>query len=390
MNHLIFMDNFYPVAPKVIINLYADKKNPRVSGIVSLENEIFPSDLYCYLYAKYGPPNGLQNILRNDDSDNLIHWEWTLESSEGWISFQGMNFRTELIFFDKWNIAKISKEQLIYAIKNDFRNYGDKISDIKRNILENWDLYVNPYNQIKNALDELMKQFNELQLDPKNEQIDYTELPLKYDEISSLKELGSKYSFGIGLSLAIRFIIPILAESFINFLIFTLCESEIKNNKRVYEKYIRENIDIKIQLLHKYCGYFTKPVQWSSQECQNYNSIINNRNDLLHGNVDLKRLKFSEVFFNGKVPIFKKYETMWQKSLGVKLDTCGMDKIKTELDVVNKFIEHVLSHIDAKVLKEINFLMSLTEFGINRKTNKVGGLFPNHIVDFQIKRIILK
>lgn len=46
MEHLIFIDNFFPVEQK--------NKNPKINAIMSLENEILPSQLYCYLYAKYG------------------------------------------------------------------------------------------------------------------------------------------------------------------------------------------------------------------------------------------------------------------------------------------------------------------------------------------------
>jgi len=42
-------------------------------------NELRPSDLFCYLGARFGKPNGFQNYLRSDSSDNLIHWEWALD-----------------------------------------------------------------------------------------------------------------------------------------------------------------------------------------------------------------------------------------------------------------------------------------------------------------------
>ena len=70
---------------------------PTGSRNLSLRNEIAPSDLYVYLGARFGTPNGLQNLLRKDRSDNLIHWEWMLRTPSGWILFQGMNFRTAVI-----------------------------------------------------------------------------------------------------------------------------------------------------------------------------------------------------------------------------------------------------------------------------------------------------
>ena len=51
-------------------------------------------DLYCYFHARFGPPNGLQNFLRNPHSDNLIHWHWTVQHENGLLDVQGANFRT--------------------------------------------------------------------------------------------------------------------------------------------------------------------------------------------------------------------------------------------------------------------------------------------------------
>ena len=63
-----------------------------------IRNEVKPVDLYCYLYARFGPPNGIQNFLRGDHSENLIHWEWTLQSQDRLLLIQGQNFRTEIWF----------------------------------------------------------------------------------------------------------------------------------------------------------------------------------------------------------------------------------------------------------------------------------------------------
>ena len=63
-----------PPFGEVLAELQRENRSPRVTCL-ALWNEIAPSDLYCYLHARFGPPNGPQNFLRNDSSDNLIHWE---------------------------------------------------------------------------------------------------------------------------------------------------------------------------------------------------------------------------------------------------------------------------------------------------------------------------
>lgn len=82
--------------PKEVLEDIRRTDHLKQGGRLVLRNEIAPSDLYCYLGARFGPPNGLQNFFRKDDSDNLIHWEWALRCQQGWVTFQGMNFRTEV------------------------------------------------------------------------------------------------------------------------------------------------------------------------------------------------------------------------------------------------------------------------------------------------------
>lgn len=73
------MENYFlgleAIHPSCLVKILQGDKLPKNGEMWEFTNEIKPLDLYCYLYAKYGPPNGIQNFLRSDDSDNLIHWE---------------------------------------------------------------------------------------------------------------------------------------------------------------------------------------------------------------------------------------------------------------------------------------------------------------------------
>jgi len=101
-------------------------------NLLEIGNELKPSDLYCYLYAKYGAPNGIQNILRDNTSDNLVHWEWAIGCVDGLILIQGMNLRTEMHFIGEWKLDKGNKKLLIKYIKSDFANFGKGMTDIRK------------------------------------------------------------------------------------------------------------------------------------------------------------------------------------------------------------------------------------------------------------------
>src|SRR2546428_11219381 len=56
---------------------------------------IKPVDLYCYLYARFGPPNGLQNFLRSNDSHNVFHWHYSLWADEREIGIMAGTYKIE-------------------------------------------------------------------------------------------------------------------------------------------------------------------------------------------------------------------------------------------------------------------------------------------------------
>ena len=379
---LISLDACEAIAPLSIAQIMSGRK-PGRGGIWIIENEIKPSDLYCYLYAKFGPPNGLMNLLRKDDSDNLIHWDWTLAHANGPIIILGFTMRTEVhLVGGGWDFPRCDRQQFIDYVKRDFRNYGKEMSHVRSSVLEDWDMFVNPYSQLRHAITQLKEDLVALALNPEAEQLSNPQLGSDLTRFKvEWKALTSKYNRGIGLAMAIRAMAPVLAESFVNLIFFLLCRPDIKNNKRLYTSAVRANIDVKVQSLHINCVGFKVPVDWTSAECGRYNSIVNERNDMLHGNVVVEKLKFAEIYFNGKVPIFKNYQSFWQHSIGVSITAAGIDRVSSDLDAVNGFITYVMSCLDDKVRDQITIVVDRRDLGLNKKTNRVGLLLPEHTVD---------
>ena len=348
-------------------------------------NEIKPSDLYCYLHARYGSPNGLQNFLRNDSSDNLIHWEWVLAYEVGFIFFAGMNLRTEINFLGEWEVEKKDVTKLITHIKGGFAAFGKKMSQIRSNDLEDWNIFVNPYQQLKSSVEQLHSDLVALQLDPSAEKVDNpTESSSLKRFETDWKELMTRYNRGVGLAMSLKVMTPILAESFVNFVIFILCRPDIKKSSRWFNSVVRANMDVRVQSLHINCIGFKQPVDWASEPCKAYNSIVNRRNDILHGNISPEKLKIGEIYFKGKVPIFKEYQTLWQHSIGVSLDASGFFSVQEELGVVTKFMEYVMGCLENTYKENVEFMSKRRDLGLNKKNGRIGVLLPDSIADFGV------
>lgn len=71
--------------------IYESKKDGSRKGcLLAVRRHLSPLDMYCYLKARFGEPNGFQNVLRKDDSENLIHWDFNLWAGAAQIYICGM------------------------------------------------------------------------------------------------------------------------------------------------------------------------------------------------------------------------------------------------------------------------------------------------------------
>lgn len=379
-----FVASLKAIHPRKLLEAVASHKQPKGCVIWSIGNELKPMDLYCYLGARFGAPNGAQNFLRNNSSDNLIHWEWTLLSEQGWVSFQGMNFRTEVLLLGPHPIGEGDKERLVAQVADDFANQRAGMSSI-RNALERWIEFANPYFRIRRAVDLLLKELEGLSLDPQRQAI--ADFHRHTDPASYKQEwdgIGERYSRGLGLCFGIRSMVPVMAEAFVNLLLYALMKEDIRNDKRLRENAFRQHIDIRIKSLHLTCDGFAQAVDYADDACKRYHAIVNARNDLLHGNVSIEKLKFNEVYFLGKVPVFQEYRSMWDRTVGVDARTVGLDKVLDEVSVVQRFIEFVLSCLQPDVRPQIEMMLRKRDLGHNEKTGGWGILFPDWLVDMKL------
>ena len=158
----------------------------------------------------------------------------------------------------------------------------------------------------------------------------------------------------------------------------------MKSDDRLRENALRQPIDIRVKSLHMTCIGFAKPVDYTSPECKSYHSLVNERNDLLHGNVVLEKLRFNEVYFDGKVPVYKEYRSMWERSIGVEIEAVGLNRITAEVQTVNTLIDYLTSCMRPEIKEQINFMSKKRDLGWNQQTGRIGVLFSDHIPDMHM------
>lgn len=366
---------------KEVVGKFLEKSDEKAVGVWEWTTDLTPVDLYCYLGARFGAPNGMQNVLRNNDSDNLIHWEWSLLFPQGAISIMGLNFRTEVWVSGDLVLDDEDGFELARLIKNDFANYGQEMSQLRKS-LEIWTEFVNPYMRLRRAVETLQRELKILDLKPETEAIpDITDADTFSPE--TWQVVASKYSKGLGICFGIRSMLPVMAEAYVNLLLFILMRTDLKGDERLRENTIRQPIDVRIKSLKVTCVGFAKAPDYSDDACKAYHTLVNERNDLLHGNVVPDKLKFNEVHFNGTVPVFKSYRSLWERSIGVEIGAVGLHRLQHEVDTVDNLIAYLNGCLDAEARKAIDVLSVKRELGLNQKNGRVGSLFPEHLVDFR-------
>lgn len=367
-----------PPFTEILAELRRKDRAPK-STFFFLRNEVGPSDLYCYFRARFGLPNGPQNFLRNDSSDNLIHWEWMLRMSTGWVLFQGMNFRTAVILLDVPGISQADMPDLATQIKADFTSHGQQMAQLRKS-LEDWTEFVNPYQRIRNSVDSLLREPDALNLRPEDEAIpDITSAQQALD--TDWSEVAARYSKGLGLCFGIRSMLPVMAEAFVNLLLFALMRPELKSDERLRDNAIRQPIDVRIKSLSMTCIGFESQVDYKHAAFKAYHTLVNERNDLLHGNVVLEKLKFNEVYFNGRVPVFKHYRSLWERTVGVDIQAVGLHRLANEVQIVDSMVAQLKNHLTPATRKFIEQVSEQRDLALDEGRGRFGVLFSQRLAD---------
>src|SRR5687767_6055355 len=108
-------------APHVAFEVFT--KNPKAGKPpmrLFVREGVKPVDLYCYLYARFGRPNGMLSVLRKNDSDNFFHWHYTLYSGDHRIEIMAGTYKIELWYPEELCSCKEPEKSFVQAIKEDF------------------------------------------------------------------------------------------------------------------------------------------------------------------------------------------------------------------------------------------------------------------------------
>ncbi|MBN3344206.1 hypothetical protein H5A44_17460 [Pectobacterium brasiliense] len=369
-------------------SLNRNKKPSAASKTIWIFKEnIRAVDIYCYFNVRFGKPNGLFTLLKNHhDSDNLIHWDYTFSYGDKQLTILCKTYYIEVMKNFDISDEKKAKEKFLTDIKNDFQNYGRDISNFKKS-LEPWVLFVNPFKRLKQVIESQLEKLEKIAISKIPHSLGFdprmkpTKKTIKRWEKES-KEKVDKYVEATSLGLSVSMLLPVYAESFINFIIFMLAKPEIKKDKNTYDNVLRMRINERVSFLHENCIGFAQPVDYNHvQACKDFHSIMNKRNEILHGNINPMNYLFDSIYFEYRTPLFETFRDIEYDTYKATLRGIEFEKVVDDYQKIQDFISYILLCLDAKVLEHVKILMETVHPGWHKKENRLGVLFPSHAVE---------
>ncbi len=258
------------------------------------------AEMYAYLRVRFGTPNGFQNFLRSNDSDNLVHWEFHLKAGEIDVCIWGWGRDVHVLVCER--MTDEDWKALILAIKADFARIGRE----KSNMMKSFEKYVVFQNKFV-ILARLCADLHATIIDAPPP---IRTLPRLTSKRSSrhrsvvMRKVADRARNIYGDCLKLRLLTPIMAEAYLNMIILMFCKPEIRSNSQLYQGFVRDKIPKKLELLANNCFGFANAVDSSSDAYRDFLRVMNARNFNIHGNIDPPREHIETVYFEGKRPLF--------------------------------------------------------------------------------------
>lgn len=336
-----------------------------------------PLVVYKYLVARFGPPNGFQTFIKKQrDSDNLFNWDFLITAGDHRIWFQGGNRDVHVAITNK-KLRPTEWVKFVTNLKVDFAQYGREMADVGKR-LQKWMVVSNKFALIADACAEHHEVLHDNQKPPNFKPPKRTSKRGINQYHKRVRGISERANRVFNSSICLDLLTPVLAESYINLLIFIMRRDELKTNKRQYDAYVRQPIDTRVFDLHLKCDNFVRGVDEKSNEYKNFKKVMDRRNHKIHGNIDPMKDIVETVYFDDYIPLFEEGGDPILKLFENKeavFDTIGV--LERYLHV-HEFMAYLNSLISVQFQSELKMIIEDSTFGFDAARQKSGRLFPSH------------
>jgi hypothetical protein len=357
-------------------------RKERKPSVLAVRQHLSPLDMYCYLKARFGKPNGFQTFLRRDDSDNWIHWDFLLKAGVHDINISSTSREIHLVITER--LTDDDWRDLISNIKADYKRVGKEKSAVLKS-LEKWVVFPNKFFAIANLCADLHARILNNVGGFKSYRPTHSQRKGEHTKI--LKQIARRASRVNNACLELSLLTPVMAEAFINMVILILCKEEIRDNQRQLESFIRQDIDAKIFNIPYMCVKFCKPIDQNAESYKNFKRVMDKRNHAIHGNIDPIREQVEEVYFQGKIPLFKQPGD----HIGLFFETLEQQyqpkAVIKDYEDTYAFLLEIVDCLEPDMTEPFWQIMADRYPGYDVGRQITGSLFPNYVATGYIEGI---
>jgi hypothetical protein len=345
---------------------------------LTIRKQLRPVDVYAYLRARFGEPNGFQNFLRKDDSDNLVHWDFFLLAGIEVVYIAGASREIQFVLTER--LSDQQWQTLINGIKSDFA----RIAKDKSTMMRSFEKYVLFHNRFVILADLCADLHASITDAPEAAALvpfhDAEGNTAAYEAVMEQRRKRMEKLFGDCLKL--RLLMPVMAEAYINMIILAFCRSAIRDDRKLYDGFLRTTIPERLRLLNMNCDGFTRAIDQTLPGWDAFMRIVNRRNFELHGNVDPIRDQIEVVYFEGRRPLFVNpghnihllFEQMEKEA--------NPDGLLEEYHDLHGFLAEITGCLSERHKNFFEQVVSDAFPGFEVYKRRPTRLFPNHLVSF--------
>lgn len=341
-----------------------------------------PLDVYSYLKARFGEPNGMHSIMIHkigmvrDNSSNMFHWDYALMAGERALTFTGAAREVHVMIEDDFT----DEDWIRFSdsMKEDFGNYGKQKAAIVKS-LQKWYIFPNRFNSIASRCAELQADLDAAVTLMREGLPERPKIGQKRNLENWGKQRSELTTRLTSSSVQLSVLTPVMFESFIGLITAVMLKQEVKSSKRLFENYKRSSLDIKIFELANKCSGFRKPIKESNTILKAYWKVVNERNDTIHGNIDPVKDALEIVYFEGNKPIFPTGGDSIQSYFESLIAQYRPEKVLNNYLLAHELIIEILDHMVPSFRASIVSLMSDTQPGWDDDRQRLGMLFSDYV-----------
>lgn len=355
---------------------FASNANLAYTTLVTITDEVSPADVFIYLLARYGDPNGLFTVLGKSRPDVRIDvlWHYTLNWQNEIVHVIAHPCRIELIFWTK-NEVDIDAVSFSKLIRDGLSRHHQEVA-LARKRVELVKSFLNPLSHMRDAIRRMLARAEYLD----SQLVKSREHPRTIEELEWQQRNFEEHSISAsemsGCCLSARMMAPVMAEMFVNLLIYNLYP-DIRNDEQGMRDFSRKPILLRISDLHKRCEGFAKEPDESSDPIKAFKELMNRRNDLLHGNIrPLNRIEDQFLVYQD-VATPKKIRSMYDRAIVPTVNAFPLGEAMADVAAAEGFMEYLLGCLTEENQKLFLPMLESNDLHHGAKDKRLRAMFSN-------------